>query len=55
MFQKYRESRACVVTREITDQNEVYIDDIVLSSKGKEILLKELAMKGMENYPNISN
>ncbi|MRX74132.1 AbrB/MazE/SpoVT family DNA-binding domain-containing protein [Bacillus lacus] len=43
VLRKYEPNMVCDVTGEITDQNESFLDGaLVLSPRGKDILLKEL-------------
>ncbi|WP_078598687.1 AbrB/MazE/SpoVT family DNA-binding domain-containing protein [Evansella clarkii] len=46
ILKKYKANMECSVTGEISDENESFLNgNLVLSPKGKELLLKELSEK----------
>lgn len=42
ILEKYRIARACAVTGEVSNENKVFEGNVVLSSEGVDILLKQL-------------
>jgi AbrB family transcriptional regulator, transcriptional pleiotropic regulator of transition state genes len=44
-IKKYKECNECVITGEITTENRKYVNNLVLSPSGAEILYKEIKDK----------